>query len=177
MEEVVGSIPTRSTIFSTTCRYPTFHFGSIWQENARPVRDPFQIRKGSKLGTDGVDRLLRALRNLLHVNVSCRCHAGVSEPALNVLHRPLLLSQRRNSSPDHLEGQLGQLKYSSSCANPCRARFRQLLLSMNPPFLFGKMNAFGDGLGHRCCQSHRSSARTSLPSAPPQLLTQCATWT
>ena len=30
MEEVVGSIPTRSTIFSTTCRYPTFQFGSIW---------------------------------------------------------------------------------------------------------------------------------------------------
>src|ERR1039458_8348270 len=24
MEEVVGSIPTRSTIFSTTCRYPAF---------------------------------------------------------------------------------------------------------------------------------------------------------
>jgi hypothetical protein len=30
MEEVVGSIPTRSTIFSTTCRYPAFQFGSIW---------------------------------------------------------------------------------------------------------------------------------------------------
>jgi hypothetical protein len=30
MEEVVGSIPTRSTIFSITCRYPTFQFGSIW---------------------------------------------------------------------------------------------------------------------------------------------------
>jgi hypothetical protein len=28
MEEVVGSIPTRSTIFSTTCRYPAFRFGS-----------------------------------------------------------------------------------------------------------------------------------------------------
>ena len=30
MEEVVGSIPTRSTIFSSTCRYPVFQFGSIW---------------------------------------------------------------------------------------------------------------------------------------------------
>jgi hypothetical protein len=30
MEEVVGSIPTRSTIFSSSYRYPAFQFGSIW---------------------------------------------------------------------------------------------------------------------------------------------------
>ena len=30
MEEVAGSIPARSTIFSTTCGYLTFQFGSIW---------------------------------------------------------------------------------------------------------------------------------------------------
>jgi hypothetical protein len=30
MEEVVGSIPTRSTKFSTAGRYPAFQFGSIW---------------------------------------------------------------------------------------------------------------------------------------------------
>jgi|SRR5215469_3115467 len=30
MEEVVGSIPTRSTIFSTTCRHRPSELGSIW---------------------------------------------------------------------------------------------------------------------------------------------------
>src|ERR1035438_9360672 len=86
---------------------------------SRPGRDVFQIRKESKLGTDGVDRLLHALRNLLHVNVSCRCDAGVPEHALDVLYCPLLLRQRRNRAPDHLEGQLGQLKFlRQSAQNP-----------------------------------------------------------
>ena len=34
MEEVVGSIPTRSTIKSTTYRYPPLQFGVIWCQNA-----------------------------------------------------------------------------------------------------------------------------------------------
>ncbi len=34
MEEVVGSIPTRSTIFSSTYGYPRFQFGVIWCQNA-----------------------------------------------------------------------------------------------------------------------------------------------
>src|ERR1700688_3345321 len=34
MEEVVGSIPTRSTIFSSTYRCPAFQFGVIWCQNA-----------------------------------------------------------------------------------------------------------------------------------------------
>ncbi len=32
MEEVVGSIPTRSTIFSTTYGLPLFQFGGIWEQ-------------------------------------------------------------------------------------------------------------------------------------------------
>jgi len=77
----------------------------------RAARYLFQMRKESKLGTDGVDDLLHAFRNLLHINVSCRCDAGVPEHALDVLHRPLLLRQRRNRAPDHLEGQHWQLKF------------------------------------------------------------------
>jgi hypothetical protein len=42
MEEVVGSIPTRSTIFSTTCRYPPFDLGVIWCQN---------VLTSSKLGS------------------------------------------------------------------------------------------------------------------------------
>src|ERR1700675_948024 len=44
-----------------------------------------------------------------------------------------------------------------------------LLLSMNPPFWFGKMNASGDELGHRCFQSHRSSASSFETWTMPKL--------
>jgi len=37
MEEVVGSIPTRSTIFSSTCRSPAFQFGSICSKSLRAL--------------------------------------------------------------------------------------------------------------------------------------------
>src|ERR1700692_101426 len=40
---------------------------------------------------------------------------------------------------------------------------------MNPPFLFGKMKASGDGLGHRCFQSHRSSASSFGTCTDPKL--------
>jgi hypothetical protein len=43
MEEVVGSIPTRSTKFSTTCRYSAFQFGVIWRHTALD-RFPFHGR-------------------------------------------------------------------------------------------------------------------------------------
>jgi hypothetical protein len=43
----------------------------------------------------------------------------VPEHALDVLHCPLLLRQCRNRAPDHLEGQLGQLKFlRQSVQNP-----------------------------------------------------------
>ena len=45
MEEVVGSIPTRSTKFSSTRKYPAFQFVSFWQQNARLGRDLF-LSKG-----------------------------------------------------------------------------------------------------------------------------------
>jgi hypothetical protein len=117
MEEVVGSIPTRSTIFSSTYGYSTFQFVAfgrkslVWSQIARPKPDLFQVGKQSQLGADGVDRLLHAFWNLLHVHITCRCHAGMSQHALNVLHGSLLPCQRGNRAPDHLEGQLGQLKF------------------------------------------------------------------
>src|ERR1700693_1058858 len=41
---------------------------------------------------------------------------------------------------------------------------------MNPTFLFGKTNASGDELGHRCFQSHRSSANSFGTWTTPKLL-------
>jgi hypothetical protein len=40
MEEVVGSIPTRSTIFSTTYGFPFVQFGRIWAQIRNSFLDP-----------------------------------------------------------------------------------------------------------------------------------------
>src|ERR1022692_3838815 len=79
---------------------PLFSLVAFGSKTLIPRATSSKYRKESKLGTDGVDRLLHALRNLLHVNVSCHCDAGAPEHALDVLHRPLLLRQRRNRAPD-----------------------------------------------------------------------------
>jgi hypothetical protein len=39
MEDVVGSIPTRSTNLSTTRRYPPFELGASWCQNALTLRN------------------------------------------------------------------------------------------------------------------------------------------
>ncbi len=50
MEEVVGSIPTRSTIFSSTYGYARFQFGVIWCQNALTSS---KLRSGQPLVAHG----------------------------------------------------------------------------------------------------------------------------
>lgn len=65
-----------------------------------------------------------------------------------------------------LEGQLGQLKFlRQSVQNPIPV----VVAVHAPPFLFGKMNASGDGLGHRCFQSPRSLASSFGTCTDPKL--------
>src|ERR1022692_188089 len=78
---------------------PLFSLVAFGSKTLIPRATSSKYGKESKLGTDGVDRLLHALRNLLHVNVSCRCDTGVPEHALDVLHCPLLLPSSFESYP------------------------------------------------------------------------------
>ena len=57
---------------------------------------------------DGVDRCLHAFGNLLHVDIGSGCRSGVPKHTLHILHCALLLSERRNRSPDDLKRQLRQ---------------------------------------------------------------------
>src|SRR5579863_670984 len=135
MEEVVGSIPTRSTIFSTTYGLPDQSVGVIWCQNAltsSKLRSgqllihhacfplPNRCRSLPQLLIDGIDRRLHALRNLLHIHIGRGCRARVPEHALHVLHRALLLGQRRNGAPYDLEGELWELQF-------CRERVQHTL--------------------------------------------------
>ena len=74
MEEVVGSIPTRSTIFSITYRLADQSFGSIWQQIAETFSVCLQIfRLHSQLLVNRVHGCAHALRDLLHIHVGgCR---------------------------------------------------------------------------------------------------------
>src|SRR5579859_547982 len=125
MEEVVGSIPTRSTIFSITYERPDQSVGVIWCQNALtssklrsgqpPVHHacfllPHRRRSLPQLLIDGIDRRPYALRNLLHIHIRSGCRARVPEHALHVLHRALLLRQRGNCAPYDLEGELWELQ-------------------------------------------------------------------
>lgn len=49
--------------------------------------------------------------NLLHVNIPGGCRAAVTQHALDILQAALLLRQRSDASPDHLEGQLGRMQF------------------------------------------------------------------
>jgi hypothetical protein len=59
MEEVVGSIPTRSTIFSTTYRYCPFRFGSKFSRKFfDQPSDEFGFDRNSALNAFTVARTL-----------------------------------------------------------------------------------------------------------------------
>src|ERR1700684_3032524 len=79
------------------------HFSEI-SVNFFPLHSEFSVNR--------VDGSLHALRDFLHIHVGRCGRTGMPEKSLNVLHRSLLLRQRRYRAPDHLEG-------------PCRAKASQ----------------------------------------------------
>jgi hypothetical protein len=76
MEEVVGSNPTRSTIFSITYRLADQSVGSIWQQIPKTLSACPQIFwLHSQFLMNGVDGCAHALWDLLHIHVGGRRRA------------------------------------------------------------------------------------------------------
>ena len=63
-----------------------------------------------QLAVDGINRPPHAFRNPLHVDISGRRRARVSQHTLHVFHRSLLLRQGCNRSPNYLECELRKLQ-------------------------------------------------------------------
>ena len=116
MEEVVGSIPTRSTIKSTAYRQRCFWFGSIWyQIGSKFFRAlffaPFSAHFSPQFLADRIDRCLHTFRNFLHVNIGRRRSPGMPQQTLHIFHRPLFLCQGSNRSANDLKGELWQFQF------------------------------------------------------------------
>ena|SRR5437660_3044203 len=72
MEEVVGSIPTRSTIFSITYRDRIFQFGRIWAQIYNSLARLCPFRLLSQFLVDSLYGSANTLGNFLHVNIGGR---------------------------------------------------------------------------------------------------------
>jgi hypothetical protein len=136
MEEVIGSIPIRSTnkflqikhmpgggppssrrlcVILCHRRQRTFYgFAPTLNHSAGSHRlFPGWGRQSTQFTVDRVDRRLHACGNLLHRDVRRRCSSRVPHNTLYILYRALLLSQRRDGSANDLEGELQQVEITS----------------------------------------------------------------
>src|ERR1700741_5057934 len=104
MEEVVGSIPTRSTIFSITYNFADQSVGSIWQQIAKTFSICSQgFRLHPQFLMNRVDGRTHALGNLLHVHIGRCGRTRMPQEPLNIFHCSFLLSERCNRSAHDLE--------------------------------------------------------------------------
>ena len=117
MEEVVGSIRNRSTIFYRTILQTPF------QPFGRKFAEDFSSTSAICVGVLSfpVDRFggcLHAFRNLLHVDIGRRGQPRVPQQSLDILGRSFLLTKRGSRSPDHLKVQLRQVHFLPKLLHP-----------------------------------------------------------
>ena len=94
MEEVVGSIPTRSTIYFNYLQIPRFSSLVAFGSNPRAARDLFQgLGRSLKLGTDGVDRLSARSPESPAYKRQLSLPPGSAQYALNVFHCPFFCAR------------------------------------------------------------------------------------
>jgi len=110
--QVVGSIPTASTIESSTHEHFLYRLRRTSPNCSRPLRiSSFQSQSSNRRrpafehsGRARIHGIENTLFDGLHVYVSGRLNASVTQHALRVLQRSVLLHIRAQRSPHHLKG-------------------------------------------------------------------------
>ncbi len=175
MEEVIGSIPIRSTNLAPP-------FGVNWCQFWVDTRTPFPLssahlsphhaclrRRSARLPKLIVDRtshLCYGLGDDFLVHVRRCFNTGMSHQTLSGLRWTFFLAQRCDGAPNDLEGQVRQVK-------DCRK------LLKNPPaeirgvdetsVSIRKMNASGDESGHLAFQASKSDTNSSASGTGSRL--------